>query len=325
VKHRALAVLILVAVIAAASTILFVSNLTVHDQGAIAFGASLNMKTVAQGQAVRVNIEDWNTLDFKNSVPLSDGLSALNLSAGPCGALYPGGIAVYEGAYDLNNMTSATPLPFYAGGDYFVCSPLSYSNPFTFEPLQNITTYFDLSGFYTSGSTPAFGGGVTEGVLHPYLPGVYTVIAGDPLGKTKVMYFHVTSTAGNQERTGPVSSFPAAWLNPCNESATGNVTTGVYLGLNTTSALDHINIEKAYSQIINSSTFAYLTVGHGWAVSQWVESQASNNASDGQVVVSFILTSGGVPSGYAYAFYDPITGAATVTSAPLQSTTCTQT
>jgi hypothetical protein len=323
VKRKVLVAIVVIAgLVAAASIVLFVSTFTFHDQGAVRFGASLNVTTVAQGQAVRVNLEDWNTLDFKNSLPLSDGLSALNLSAPPCAGLYPGGIAVYEGAYGLGNVTSATPLPFYAGGDYFICTSHSTSNSFTFGPLQNVTAYFDLPGYYTSGSTPALGGGATEGVLHLYLPGVYTVIAGNPLGSTKVMYFHVTAATADQERTGPVSTFPATWLDPCNESATGNVTTGVYLGLNGSSSLDHINLDQAYAQIVNSSAFAYLTVGHGWVVSEWTESEASGNAGVGQVVVSFILTSDGVPSGYAYAYYDPVSGTAAATSASFQSTSC---
>jgi hypothetical protein len=322
VKRKVLIALAVIVMIAAASTLLFVSNLTFHEQGAVRFGASLDVKTVTQGQTVRVNLEDWNTLDFKNSVPLSNDLSALNLSVSPCGGLYPGGIAVYQGAYDLSNVSSATPLPFDTGGDYFVCGLLSNSNSFTFGPLQNVTTYFDLPGYYTSGSTAALGGGATEGVLHPYVPGVYTVIAGDPLGNAKVMYFHVTGTTGNQERTGPVSSFPASWLNPCNESATGNVTTGVYLGLNGSSTFDHINLDQAYAQIVNSSAFAYLTVGHGWVASEWTEIEPSNNASVGQVVASFILTSDGVPSAHVYAYYDPVSGTAALTSAPVQATSC---
>src|SRR5271154_207553 len=277
-KRKVLIVLAIIAVVAGASTLLIVTDFTFHDQSAVRFGASLNTKTVAQGQTVRVNLEDWNTLDFKNSLPLSDCLRALNLSVPPCGRLYPGGIAVYQGAYDLSNVTTATTVPFYIEGDYFLCDLLSNSNSFTFGPLQNVTTYFDLSGYYTSGDTPVIGGGATEGVLHPYLPGVYTVIAGDPLGNTKMMYFRVTGTTGNQERTGPVSSFPAAWLNPCDDSATGNATTGVYLGLNQSSAFDHINLDQAYAQILNSSGFAYLTVGHGWVVSEWTEMEASNNA-----------------------------------------------
>jgi hypothetical protein len=317
-------VVILLAVATTLALLLLASPnlLVMHDQGAVGFGASLNATTVAQGQAERVYLEDWNKLDFKNSVPLTDGLGTLNLSSNLCGGDYPGGIAVYEGTYDRTNASSAASLPFYTPGAYG-CGVIIYTNSFTFGPLQNLSAYFDLAGYYTSGSTPVVGGGATDGVLHPFLPGVYTVIAGDPLGSTKVLYFRVTATTAHLERTGPLSSLPASWLDPCGEGAAGNVTTGVGLGLNSSSALDHLNIDQIYSQIVNSSAFAYKSVGHGWVVSEWGEiGPSENNASAGQVVVSFILTSGGVPSSHVNAYYDPISGTAAVTSDPIPVANC---
>ncbi|MGA2663377.1 MAG: hypothetical protein ABSF83_00330 [Nitrososphaerales archaeon] len=321
-KRKVVVALILIAVAvvaiaAAVSAPLLASNLTVHDQSAIRFGVSLNSTTVAQGQAVRVSLEDWNTLGFKDSLPLPNGVNALNLSSGPCGGPYPGGIAVYQGAYGRDNVTSATLLPFYAPGTYYVCPALvsPSGTSFIFNPHQNVTTYIDLMGYYTRGETSAEGGGVTPGVLHPYQPGVYTVIAGDAFGNVKVMYFRVTAAAvvGAQERTGPVSAFPASWLaSACTGGGAGNVTTGVYLGLNSSASLDHIDLGQVYAQMLNSSSFAYHTVGHGWVVSEWTESAAPGGY--GQVVASFILTSGGAPSGYLFASYDPMSGAVNVAS-----------
>jgi hypothetical protein len=320
--------LVVIAVLlAAASIFLVVSTLTFHTQSVIGFGASLNATTLAQSQAVRVNLEDWNTLEFKNSLPLGDGLSNLNLSSGQCGGLYPGGIAVYQGAYDLSNMSSGAPLAIYSPG--FISCPglatLPATNSFTFNPVQNVTTYVDLVGYWTSGSTPQPDGGAIQGVLHRFLPGVYTVIAGNEWGNTKVMYFHVNGTTGNLERTGPISSFPASWLDPCNQSATGNTTTMAYLGLNSSSVLDHINLEQVYGQIVNSSSFAYQSVGNGWVVTQWDE--AGESASDTtpvvQVVGTFILTSGGAPSGYVYAFYNPVNVTVAIKYTEILVTSCT--
>ena len=328
-KRKALVALIVivaaVTVVAVAGEPLLASSLIFHDQGAIRFGASLNATTVAQGQAVRVSLEDWNTLGFKDSLPLPNGASALNLSSGPCGGPYPGGIAVYQGAYGLGNVSSAaTRLSFYAPGTYFACTALvPWGASFVFGPHQDITTYIDLMGYYTQGETPTEGGGVTMGVLHPYQPGVYTVIAGDPLGNVEVMHFRVTAAApvSAQERTGPVSAFPASWLVPgCNESGAGNVTTGVYLGLNSSAALDHIDLGQIYAQILGSPSFAYRTVGHGWVVSEWTESASPGGY--GQVVASFILTSGGAPSGYLYASYDPADGTVSMASLAAPVTGC---
>ena len=331
-KRSTLLLLVAVAAVVATASILFVSTLTFHTQGAIGFGASLNATTVTQSQTVRVNLEDWSTLEFKNSLPLGDGLQALNLSSGPCGGLDPAGIAVYEGAYDLSNVSSASQLAFYAQGSYYslgsyyICTALTpLTNSFTFRPLQNVTSYVDLVGYWTSGSTPQPDGGSTQGVLHHFLPGVYTVVAGDEWGNSKVMYFHVTGTTGNMERTGPISSFPASWLDPCNQSATGNVTTATYLDLNSSSVLDHINLEQVYEQIVNSSSFAYRSVGNGWVVTQWDEAgeSAGGAAPVVQVVGTFMLTNGGAPSGYIYAFYNPTNGTVAIKYAEIPVTSCT--
>ena len=185
-KRKTVVALVIIVGLAAASAFIFVPSLTFHDAGAIHFGASLSATTVAQAQTVKVYLEDRNALDFKNSFSLPTSPSPLNLSSGPCGSAYPGGIAVYEGAYSLANVSAASPLPFYAPGGYDVCTPLfALTNSFTFGPLQNLTVYFDLAGYYTSGWTGAPGGGETAGVLHPYSPGVYTVVAGDPLGNAR--------------------------------------------------------------------------------------------------------------------------------------------
>ena len=226
---------------------------------------------------------------------------------------------MYEGAYNLANVSAASPLLFYAPGTFYMCGSGTFANSFTFRLLQNLTANFDLAGYYTPGETGAAGGGETFGVLHPYSPGIYTVIAGDPLGNTKVMHFRVTGTTGIQERTGPVSTFPASWLNPCNESARGNISTGVYLDLNASSALDHININQVFAQIVNSSSFQYLAVGHGWVVSEWVESEASGVDL---VIVTFIVTNDGVPSSYLYAYYNPAGGTVYATSSAIQTVTC---
>jgi hypothetical protein len=327
VKRRIL-LLPLAAVVAAASIILLLSTPapTLHDQGAIGFGSSVNATTITQSQTVRVYLEDWNKLDSKNSLPTGDGLKALNLSSGQCGGLYPGGIAVYEGQYSLSNFSSASPLSFFPPGvvDCGAIEAQVSSNSFAFEPMQNVTAHLDLVGYWTSGNTPQVNGGYSPGVLHPFLPGAYTVITGDAWGNAKVLYFHVVGATGNFERTGPTSSFPASWLNPCDQSAIGNVTTMTELGLNSSSDFDHININAFYAQVLNSSGFAYHSVGHGWVVAEWYEIQGSgsNTGDPDQAIAYFILTSDGVPSGYLYAHYDLVSDTVSVTFASIQPASC---
>lgn len=330
-KRTVIFLIVLIAALAVDPAYILASNLTFHEPEAISFEASLNASSVAQGHAVEVVLRDQNALGFRDSVPLSEGPNALNLSTGgQCGngyPDYPGGVVVYNGAYSLSNLTSATPLPFYPPGPTicFVSDSQSfYPNPasFTFQPHQIVTASIDLPGYYTTGSSYTAEGGYVAGVLHPYVPGVYTVIAGNPLGDVKVMYFHVTGTTGKQEQSGPLSTFPASWSSWCGQSSTGNVTTGVYLNLNGSSAFDHINIYSVYAQIVNSSEFAYISVGHGWVVSEWAGIEGSGDPSDGKIFAVFILTTGGVPTGYAYGYYYPDGGPMTVQASGIAPPGC---
>src|SRR5271170_3635720 len=41
-----------------------------------------------------------------------------------------------------------------------------------------------------------------------------------------------SASSVNYNRSGPISSFPLEWINPCSPSLAGNTTTGLYLDLN---------------------------------------------------------------------------------------------
>jgi hypothetical protein len=309
-----LLLLLVVGSIATVSILLFASTYTYHDQGAVDFTASLNATTVLENQTIKIDLHEINTLPFKNSLPPSDGLTKLNVTSGPCGGLLPAGIQVYQGAYDLDNLSSSAIVQYFANGTYLCPLSVGYDTGFQFGPSQNYTASWNLVGYWTTGNTSTLDGGLTQGVLHRFEPGTYTIVTGDEWGRSQLLYFHVEPIPGNQEQSGPLSSFPALWLSPCNTTSTGNTTTSVNLGLNGSSSFDHINLDQVYGQIINSPSFAYLTVGHGWVVSQWSEESAQNgNAS--QVIVSFILTSGDRPVGYFFAYYNPPSGAVALSAA----------
>ncbi len=303
-KGTVIFLILLIAAITVDPAFIVVSTFKIHDPGAISFGASLNATSVAQGQTITVTLQTRNTAEFKNTVSLSEGSHTTSLSSNPCAGLFPGGVAVYQGVYGLNNVSSAKPLPFNPPDDVYNCWILPpVSNSFTFKPHQDIEESIDLPGYYSA--EPADSSNPNSGVLLPYQPGVYTVIAGDPLGSTLVLHFRVTGTTGRQERSGPVSTFPASWASPCGSSSNGNTTTGVYLDLNGSSDFDHININSVYQQVIDNPTFAYDTVGHGWVVSEWFGIEASNDPADGQVVAAFIQLNGSLPIRYLDAYYQP--------------------
>jgi hypothetical protein len=78
--------------------------------------------------------------------------------------------------------------------DFFTsygCPVIALTNSFNFGPQQNVIKQVVLEGYWTAGETTHPGGGVSEGVLHPFLPGEYTVVAGDEWGQLLLLYFVV--------------------------------------------------------------------------------------------------------------------------------------
>ena len=165
--------------------------LTYHDPGAISVSASLNPTEVGQNQTIKVTVSDVNGLRIPNELPLSGDWRVQNLSMGPCASYtaYPYGIGVYQGRYTVDNISSAKSMVIYAPG-FYGCGGFSFSNSFTFKPLQNASSYVELKGYWTAGETP-----ISEGVLHPFLQGEYTVVAGDEWGHVDILYFQVTSSS----------------------------------------------------------------------------------------------------------------------------------
>jgi hypothetical protein len=195
-KKLIVLIIALAAVAVAALVILSPSLLTIHNPGAIGFGASVNATSLLQNQTLKVEVSVKNGLVLTNTVPLSGDWKVKNLTMGPCSFYedYPYGIAVYQGRYTLQNVSSGTQVQTYAPGGYF-CGAVIVSNAFTFAPQQNVSSYVDLRGYYTAGETAHPGGGYSEGVFHPFLPGVYTLVAGDEWGHIKFLYFQVGGIA----------------------------------------------------------------------------------------------------------------------------------
>ena len=193
-KSRLVLIVVVVAAVAVASIALFFTYFAFNNQGALGFGASVNATGISQNQTLRVDVSVKNGIDFSNRVPLSGDWKVQNLSMGPCASYYayPYGIAVYQGRYALDNLSSATQVDIYYPGVIFCpTNVLTGTDTFVFNPQQNMSSYVDLRGYWTTGETPQPGGGSTQGVLHPFLPGVYTVVAGDEWGHVKVLYFQV--------------------------------------------------------------------------------------------------------------------------------------
>jgi len=257
--------------------------LTYHDPGAISIGVSLNSTDVSQNQTIKVTVSDRNNLRFADELPLSGDWRVQNLSMGPCASYTanPYGIAVYQGRYAIDNISSAKSMVIYAPG-FYGCPGFSFSNSFTFKPLQNATSYVELKGYWTAGETP-----ISEGVLHPFLPGEYTLVAGDEWGHVDILYFLVTTSPSTTTTSAISASTTSSCISttqmqttstsdsivlemghmPANFTVGGYQFTTVYNGTGyETSSNGHSTVNLGWSLVYNVSNGAQTqTVTFGWA------------------------------------------------------------
>ena len=157
---------------------------------AISFQASLNATSVAPNQTVRITLTDTNYFLFPNEPP-ADFLfpNSLNLSSGVCGGAYPFGLAAFQGHYSLANLSVSRRIDIFAPGVYDC--PFALAEPYRLGPFQSVTRDVELSGYWTAGETPTLGGGFTQGVLHQFEPGNYTIVTEDGWGHSEILYFKV--------------------------------------------------------------------------------------------------------------------------------------
>jgi len=146
-----------------------------------------------------------------------------------------------------------------------------------------------------------------------------------PFGSVLVSVSLPSALISIEDRTGPISSFPAGWIDFCNQSVTGNTTTSTDLDLNISSILDHINLNQIYAQVIDSPSFVQQSEGRGWVVADWSAGQAEGTGISGeedQVMGLFILTDSGAPDGYILVYYDLQNGTVTTTFASALTSEC---
>ena len=161
---------------------------------AVGFSVSANSTAVAPGQTLKLTMKDVNYLPFPNEQsPYSVFPNGLNMSSGVCGLLGPFGVAAYEGHDTVGNISSATQVAVFDTFGFYMC-PLSLG-PVSLAPFQSVSRAAYLAGYWTAGETQAPGGGYTQGILHPFAPGEYTVAVGDGWGRMSLVYFQVTAGA----------------------------------------------------------------------------------------------------------------------------------
>jgi hypothetical protein len=179
-----------------------VNSASIKSGNGLSLSVSLDAKTYQSGYAITIIITEYNTLSKTNKRPIADKWPIKGLSDGICGTdNFPFGIAIFQGNYTADNISTATPLildnPNIIVPD---CMPSVFNfTAYDFKPSSDIaflnapygSTTFEMSrevtaGVYWEGNRP-------DAVQQFFAPGVYTVVAGDEWGNLVVLHFTVTN------------------------------------------------------------------------------------------------------------------------------------
>ena len=189
-RRLAAAVIVLVVAFAVAALEAFpTSTYSFREPSAVTYALSVNATSIYQNQVLEVTMSDTNYLPFPNGPSVNFLFpNSLNLSSGFCGLEYPFGLAAFQGHYTLANLSASSEVDIFPPGVFFC--PLSLG-PLRLGPFQSVTRTADLSGYWSAGETPAPGGGSTQGVLHRFQPGSYTLVTEDAWGHVRLAYFQM--------------------------------------------------------------------------------------------------------------------------------------
>ena len=189
-----LAALVVVVAVVGALEVFPSQTYAFYAPSAVGFSVSANATAVAPGQTIKIAMKDVNYLPFPNGPKSVFAFPhGLNMSSGACALLRPFGVAAYEGHDTLGNISSATQVTVFDDFGFYMC-PFNLG-PFALGPFQSVTSAAYLDGYWTAGETQAPGGGYTQGILHPFAPGEYTVAVGDGWGHVSLVYFQVAAGA----------------------------------------------------------------------------------------------------------------------------------
>jgi hypothetical protein len=187
---------------------------------------SANSTTIPSEDSINLFVSVLNILPKVNNLTASTDWVIQGLRAGPCDydphndtakLFNPVGIAIFNGYYNVHNISSALPLPIWATVSCPV--PHAFNGSEIVGVLDNISSYSlfpkNDSGFYTAYYSPNFALPAIKGEFatqindesaiyaanstgfSPYdsllssLPSVYTVAAGDEWGQFVLLHFQV--------------------------------------------------------------------------------------------------------------------------------------
>jgi hypothetical protein len=108
--------------------------------------------------------------------------------------------------------------------------------------------------------------------------------------------------------SGPISTFPASWVNVCGGPVHGDTTTINELAATISPNVSNVSLSQVYSRIVNSLAFRLKTFGYGWVTASWDVGGQLSTAPGVHIVVTFVRTFLGHPDGFLIADYNTVTG-----------------
>jgi len=103
------------------------------------------------------------------------------------------------------------------------------------------------------------------------------------------------------EDSGPISTFPAAWDNPCGFQVSGNITTTEGNMSSYDLGVSNFTIAEIYARMVGSAAFRNVSNGLGWVTISWGGFGSSDPSGGFHIYVAawFAFISSGHPVGYA--------------------------
>lgn len=168
-------------------------NVSVPSQRGLELIVALNATEVVTGEAIQVNLSEFNTLPTVNNVSASVDWPA-QVSLGPCKNVYdqPFGIAVYSGHVDEQNLSQGQRVAIFP----IVACPMYIRlvTGYEFQPQSDLALVLPSSG---AAPSPLVGSVDISMVYsssqgQPLPAGGYTVLAADEWGALAFLYFQVS-------------------------------------------------------------------------------------------------------------------------------------
>ena len=166
-----------------------------QSENGLQLQVSINASSLTSGKALQITLSEYNTLSTTNNVSAEKNWGVNGLTIGACPNIneLPFGVAVFQGDYNAQNISQGTPLELFAA---VPCALLiRLITGYDFLPNSSNAAIMpggDLASPTPMSATETANGTYTKGFqLTPWVPGVYTIVAGDEWGALEFLYFNV--------------------------------------------------------------------------------------------------------------------------------------